>query len=109
MTEPIDHRRGWNRHEQETYAVILNNLTARHLPNPPYGDNPPTHWAPVHRPPLRVRVRIEWDTGEEWHEAIASAWDPRDGAVYIYLEDARTRVKGLWMHTSDVRPIGLVE
>jgi hypothetical protein len=76
---------------------------------PPYGDNPPTHWAPVHRPPLRVRVRIEWDTGEEWHEAIASAYDPRDGAVYIYLEDARTRVKGLWMHTSDVVPLGLVE
>lgn len=82
---------------------------ARNLPPKPVGDNPPTHWAPVHRPPLHVRVRIEWDTGEEWHDAIASAYDPRDGAVYLYLSDKRARVHYLWMSSSDVTPIGPVE
>lgn len=86
---------------------ILNELPARELPPKPVGDNPPTHWAPVWRPRLPVKVRLDWeDDGEEWMPTMADAYDPRDGAVYVYIHDSRSWTTAIWVHASDIQVLG---
>lgn len=86
---------------------ITNALEPRPLPPRQVGDNPPTHWAPERRPPLRVRVRLAWQTdGEEYVETIASAYDVRDGGVCVAISDSRHSGSAVWLPARDVQALG---
>lgn len=55
------------------------------------------------RPPVAVRIRIEWDDdGEEWVDATATR-QGFDGAIYAEIRDRRCSTLGAWFQPEDVR------
>lgn len=57
----------------------------------------------ANRPPLLVRARIEWATGEEWKEVHATRYDARTGAVFVQpLHDPRCQTWGAWLRREDI-------
>lgn len=65
-----------------TYVDVLNDQGAR--------------WC-EDRPPIPCTATIEWATGTETIETVATRYDPRDRSVYVLLNDARCRFTGAWI------------
>lgn len=55
------------------------------------------------RPPVPVRVRIEWaDDGEEWVDGTATR-KGFDDAIYVEIRDRRCSTLGAWLRPEDVQ------
>lgn len=55
------------------------------------------------RPPVAVRVRLEWEhDGEEWVDATATR-KGFDGSIYVEIPDRRCSTLGAWLQPGDVR------
>ena len=63
-------------------------------------DHPvPRHWE--YRPRLRVRARVEWETGVEYRVASADRYS-RIGLVFVHLPDPRLATLGAWLCVADI-------
>lgn len=52
---------------------------------------------------IPVRARLVWEgDGEEWAEGNARRLDADDPAIYVELDDRRSRTVGVWLHPDDV-------
>lgn len=64
-------------------------------------DHPvPQHWE--YRPRLRVRARVEWETGVEYRIAGADRYSPAEGLVFVHLPDPRLATWGAWLSVDDI-------
>jgi hypothetical protein len=54
------------------------------------------------RPPVSVRVRIDWEAdGVEWIDGTATRLG-FDGAIFVELHDRRCSIVGAWLRPEDV-------
>lgn len=60
----------------------------------------PQHWE--YRPRLRVRARVEWETGVEYRIAGADRYSPAEGLVFVHLPDPRLATWGAWLSVDDI-------
>lgn len=70
------------------YVKVLNALTPRYQ---------------LDRQPLPCTARIEWATGAETMETVATRYDPRDNAVFVLIPDPRCQFTGAWLSRAAVR------
>lgn len=59
----------------------------------------PRYWE--YRPRLRVRARVEWETGVEYRVASADRYS-RIGLVFVHLPDPRLATWGAWLSVADI-------